>query len=1721
MKKDKYLQIFNYLLEFSRLRTVPVRNIESSNQYSEILWFNDIPNNDLFDCVTFPNFNSDSDFWLKIYKPKNEPKEPNFPKIDGEFVEWIKKNTLLSFDSFPILNESITKKGETLFIADYPELVKEFENYCENKWIDDLNYYNEQIKIYNSQLEEYEKLSRTYKQLFTFYNKAQQFGEEFELVVGVGVLFFKDKDGTQVFRHVLTSKAEISFEYSSKESYVVVSPGIENEIQIESDSIIDLVNQFDSIDIVDAEKKVLKFIKENEITDEPFDSRIKDALQIFADRIRDDGKFIDSLLKPKDFTDRPVIQFSPALILRKRNTKSLTSLYEKIIIDISNSNSDIDIKSINDLIGEEDNEDLSIDSDEPEKGDSNDIETIYFPKKYNDEQIEIVEKIRKNSKVLVQGPPGTGKSHTIANLICHLLANGNKILVTAYTKRALQVLKNQLPVDFQNLTVNLLSSDSSSIQDLDKSVNAINDELSSNSDLNILNTKIEELEFELRVVKEGIAKSKNDWISIKEKNTRTQILNDNYKGTLTEIAESLENDIQKFSWFKDKIYDINKIDLIDKIIDFNTQTESYAKIDISEFNYEFPDIERMIMIETFGKYITLFNKYEKEKELRTSTFELYLTEYINPVYDKLLVDLEELQNLYLIISKNDFPYKSDILKNGSIDINIWQKRIEKAVSIILNCNREKLEYYDRNIDIQYPDGKNLKKLNYDANILNDYLKEGNSLSGFLFTIKKAILPQNIKERLYFLDSVFVNGSNCNNLEAFEKVIYDIKINQDFEELSNLFGNTNLKSYSEKLFYYNQLIAAGESLISVFNKSETVKAAIEKPTNIKIISFDVNQFELIKGEIDFNRFTRAYIDFKTHLINFKNKIKIENVHPKLKDLSSAIDDLNFQDFRDLYNQILDLKSRKIEYNKYINVKTSLIIDFPLLVDAIVNQTFDISRLSQLKDAIMFNNALQKINQILDDDYEIRLLKKLLDLEVKEEELISTVASKKAWYSVISSLSSNPQLKRHLQAWVLAVKKIGKTGTGKRALKFRKEAQLQMENCKNSVPCWIMPLYKVAETINPQKEMYDYVIIDEASQLGADAMFLYFISKKIIIVGDDKQTSPEYVGVDSNTMTPHINRFLQDIPFKNYYGIETSFFDHAKVFCNGMTVLREHFRCMPEIIEFCNKHFYLPDGKGLYPLKQYSENRLNPIASIYTDNGFIEGTYSNIVNKVEAEAIANKIAEIITKEEYYTIKDGNKIPKSIGVIALQGNKQADLIDTLILKKIGEKEYKNRKIICGNSASFQGDERDIMFLSLITANNHRRQALTDDNDKRRFNVAVSRAKEQIWLIHSILPDDLSNHDDLRYKILEHFINHKPTLIPQSKPFERTMGSQPKPFDSWFEVDVYNDIVSKGYSVIPQYEVARGKYRIDLVVLLPNGVKIAIECDGDKFHGAEQFENDMMRQKVLERCGWQFFRVRGAEYYSNRIKSIAELWILLEKNDTSKSITILQDEIEEEFINDTNLQRESCFLDNKVEVLHSNVNSSVLIKDSSESELRNILKSSKDIFSFPEILIFTSNHNVYKFKNNGLFSQSDLLTNIEFEKDEKPIYLTGTNSYNGFIIFGYDNGKVSKIPLQAYVTTNNRKKLKNAYSNLNKLIFIEHFENEVDLIATSNINKVIVFNTIQLSLIKSSSSAGVQILHLKDDSKMNKIKRLNTVNLKDPEYYRKGGLNVVGYYLKDGDII
>ena len=82
----------------------------------------------------------------------------------------------------------------------------------------------------------------------------------------------------------------------------------------------------------------------------------------------------------------------------------------------------------------------------------------------------------------------------------------------------------------------------------------------------------------------------------------------------------------------------------------------------------------------------------------------------------------------------------------------------------------------------------------------------------------------------------------------------------------------------------------------------------------------------------------------------------------------------------------------------------------------------------------------------------------------------------------------------------------------------------------------------------------------------------------------------------------------------------------------------------------------------------------------------------------------------------------------------------------------------------------------------------------------------------------------------------------------------------------------------MIPQYEVA-GK-RIDLVVE-GGQARLAVECDGDSWHGADQYEADMQRQRQLERCGWEFFRVRESAFYANKDRALAGLWQVLEERD------------------------------------------------------------------------------------------------------------------------------------------------------------------------------------------------------------------------------------------------
>ena len=102
---------------------------------------------------------------------------------------------------------------------------------------------------------------------------------------------------------------------------------------------------------------------------------------------------------------------------------------------------------------------------------------VLLSKQANPEQINIVQRLHDHGSVLVQGPPGTGKSHTIANLIGHLLAHGKSVLVTSHTTKALNVLRGKVVDELRPLCVSVLENDVESRRELEQAVTSIADRL--------------------------------------------------------------------------------------------------------------------------------------------------------------------------------------------------------------------------------------------------------------------------------------------------------------------------------------------------------------------------------------------------------------------------------------------------------------------------------------------------------------------------------------------------------------------------------------------------------------------------------------------------------------------------------------------------------------------------------------------------------------------------------------------------------------------------------------------------------------------------------------------------------------------------------------------------------------------------------------------------------------------------------------------------------------------------------------------------------------------------------------------------------------------------------------------------------------------------------------------------------------------------------------------
>jgi len=411
-------------------------------------------------------------------------------------------------------------------------------------------------------------------------------------------------------------------------------------------------------------------------------------------------------------------------------------------------------------------------------------------------------------------------------------------------------------------------------------------------------------------------------------------------------------------------------------------------------------------------------------------------------------------------------------------------------------------------------------------------------------------------------------------------------------------------------------------------------------------------------------------------------------------------------------------------------------------------------------------------------------------------------------------------------------------------------------KDIIPIWIMDLEDASRLIPLEKNMFDCIILDEASQCNlAYALPAMFRSKHVIFFGDSEQMRDDSIRFKTNrSLLELANKYKipPHLQIKSKDDTTKSVLDIGGLRGFPSTTLLYHYRSPRELIGFSNENFYAPKRKKMEVINTQYLTYKN--TNMVMKNHFIKSRRhldtSEKTNTAEAKYIST-----LVKELQSDVKTKNK---SIGVLTFF-KEQALLLDKYI-------DDDNVKISIVEG--IQGDERDIIIYSFVlcSADEKKRYVpltgeygeINKDLSAGRVNVAFSRARLQVHCVTSLSTSEWPEGVWIK-KFLEYVENNGSVDF---------YNQQLKPFDSHFEEEVYHFTHSAlGKDFIIQNQVESCGFKIDLVITnSKTNKKLAMECDGPTHFEEEGSDiyitSDFERQSILERSGWRFYRIPYSDW-------------------------------------------------------------------------------------------------------------------------------------------------------------------------------------------------------------------------------------------------------------------
>ncbi|MBO7508568.1 MAG: hypothetical protein J6T39_02885, partial [Clostridia bacterium] len=656
--------------------------------------------------------------------------------------------------------------------------------------------------------------------------------------------------------------------------------------------------------------------------------------------------------------------------------------------------------------------------------------------------------------------------------------------------------------------------------------------------------------------------------------------------------------------------------------------------------------------------------------------------------------------------------------------------------------------------------------------------------------------------------------------------------------------------------YSQLKASHIVLpMYPFVKSKTVK--LEKEIES---TFDKTLQDL-KEYISGYQILSKVLEHKGYLLTLDNIVSGNTMY--LKMLANALDEyVEIRDINACLNELSDAEKAILNfaYKNSENYK-----QFKYVIDKIV-----IFRV--YNEVIKLEDSKKDILSKLADFTNIR--KRILALQEEQHEINKQLCYEKSADEYKHFFEDNPENSKNF---------LYQISKQQNMWPIRKSMQVYKDYLLRLFPCFLVSPETASQILPLEKEMFDLVVFDEASQVFIEnTLPCIYRGKNIVVAGDAKQLRPtatflkRYMGNDD----------IDELDYSTQAALEVeSLLDLAtsRYFSSNLTY---HYRSQSEaLINFSNYAFY---AKKLQIAPDISKNSKElPIERIKVD-----GSWINTCNKDEAKAVVELLAKLL--------KD-KKRTGSIGIITFnieQENAIVDEIDALsqrdetfrnaLLVESNRKENgEDISLFVKNLENVQGDERDIIIFSIGYAKNEygkvvaRFGSLSNEGGENRLNVAITRAKQKIYVVTSIEPEELNvaGSKNIGPKLFKEYLKYARAVSNGNKLETGIILENLMPDKSISNFDLNTKMVIElsrmlkdaGYTV--EHSVGNADYKLPIAIYNKKKDKymLGIEFDFSAYESSNYvLERDVYHPDFMRSRGWEIFRVWSRDWWLNKSKTV-----------------------------------------------------------------------------------------------------------------------------------------------------------------------------------------------------------------------------------------------------------